>query len=80
MQQEKAMHHIATLSRVLGVSPSGYYAWCDRPVSTHAQIDQILLAQIRDIHEQSRGIYGAPRIHAELHAQGVRCGRKRVAT
>jgi len=79
MQQERATHHLATLCRVLGVSPSGYYAWCDRPVSTRAQTDQILLTQIRDIHEQSRGIYGAPRIHAELHAQGVRCGRKRVA-
>ncbi len=79
MQQERATHHLATLCRVLGVSPSGYYAWCDRPVSTRAQTDQILLAQIRAIHEQSRGIYGAPRIHAELQAQGVRCGRKRVA-
>ena len=79
MQQEKATHQIATLCRVLGVSPSGYYAWCDRPLSTRAQMDQILLAGIRDIHEQSRGIYGAPRIHAELRAKGVRCGRKRVA-
>ena len=73
------MHHIATLSRVLGVSPSGYYAWCERPPSTRAQADQVLLAQIRAIHERSRGTYGAPRIHAELRAQGVRCARKRVA-
>ncbi len=79
MQQEKATHPIATLCRVLGVSPSGYYAWCDRPLSARAQADQVLLVQIRAIHEQSRGIYGAPRIHAELQAQGVRCGRKRVA-
>ncbi len=79
MQQERATHHIATLCRVLGVSPSGYYAWCDRPLSARAQADQVLLVQIRAIHEQSRGIYGAPRIHAELQAQGVRCGRKRVA-
>ncbi len=73
------MHHIAMLYRVLGVSPSGYYAWCDRPPSARAQADEILLAQIRAIHERSRGTYGAPRIHAELRAQGVRCGRKRVA-
>ena len=33
----------------------------------------------RGIHAASRGIYGAPRIHAELRAQGLRCGRKRVA-
>ncbi len=79
MQQEKATHHIATLCRVLGVSPSGYYAWCARPLSARAQADRVLLAQIRAMHERSRGTYGAPRIHAELRAQGVWCGRKRVA-
>ena len=79
MEQEKATHHIATLGRVLGVSPSGYYAWCDRPPSARTKANQGLLVQIHAIHERSRGTYGAPRIHAELRAQGVRCGRKRVA-
>ena len=79
MEREKATHPIVTMCRMLGVSPSGYYAWGTRPVSVRAQTDQILLAQIHLIHVQSRGTYGAPRIHAELQAQGVRCGRKRVA-
>jgi len=79
VQQEKADHHIATLCRVLGVSPSGHYAWCDQPPSARAKADQVLLVRIRAIHERSRGTYGAPRIHAELRARGVRCGRKRVA-
>lgn len=79
MAQEKATHHLATLCRVLGVSPSGYYAWCERPPSARTQADQSLLVQIHAIHERSRGTYGTPRIHAELRAQGVRCGRKRVA-
>jgi len=70
---------VATLCRVLGVSPSGYYAWCKRPPSTRAQADEGLLSQIQDIHQRSRGTYGAPRVHAELRARGVRCGRKRVA-
>jgi len=77
--QEKASHPVATLCRVLGVSPSGYYAWCKRPPSTRAQADEGLLSQIQDIHQRSRGTYGAPRVHAELRARGVRCGRKRVA-
>jgi transposase InsO family protein len=79
MQQEKATHHVATLARVLGVSPSGFYAWCERSPSARAQADQRLLARIHRIHEESRGTYGAPRIHAELRAQGIHCGRKRVA-
>jgi len=79
MREEKAVHHIATLGRLLGVSPSGFYAWCDRPPSAWTQADQRLLARIHTIHEESRGTYGAPRVHAELRAQGIRCGRKRVA-
>lgn len=79
MEQEKAMHHVATLGRVLGVSPSGYYAWRERPPAARTQADQGLLIHICEIHGQSRGTYGAPRIHAELRDRGMRCGRKRVA-
>ena len=79
MQQEQAAHDIATMCRVLGVSPSGYYAWRYRPPSARARTDQALLEQIRAIHTQSRQTYGAPRVHAELRDVGVRCGRKRVA-
>ncbi len=34
---------------------------------------------IKDVHKASRETYGAPRVHAALAKQGVRCGRKRVA-
>ena len=70
---------MATMCRVLGVSPSGYYAWRHRPPSRRQQVDHTLLDRIRVIHAQSRGTYGAPRIHAELRETGVRCGRKRIA-
>lgn len=79
MAQEKAAHDVATMCRVLGVSPSGYYAWRTRPPCARTQADQALLDRIRVIHTQSRQTYGAPRIHAELRDTGVRCGRKRVA-
>ena len=67
------------MCRVLEVSTSGYYAWRGRPASKRAQEDAILTEQIRHIHEQSYRTYGAPRVHAELRASGVRVGRKRVA-
>lgn len=79
MERETADHSIALLCRVLGVSPSGYYAWRKRGVSARAQADAALTARIRAVHEQSRQTYGAPRIHAELREAGVHCGRKRVA-
>lgn len=64
---------------VLEVSRSGYYRWVESRDSERRREDRELLKRIRAIHEESRGIYGAPRIHRELRKQGVRCGRKRVA-
>jgi putative transposase len=75
----QAGHCVATMCRVLGVSPSGYYVWRKRPLSARARVDVELSAQIATIHRESRGTYGAPRVHAELAAQGIRVGRKRVA-
>ena len=79
MTAHRATHHLATLCRVLGVSPSGYYAWRQRPLSARARADVTLGAQIQAIHTRSRGTYGVPRVHAELAADGVHVGRKRVA-
>ncbi len=67
------------MCRVLGVSPSGYYAWQSRGPSARARHDEELREAIRAIHEASRGTYGVPRVHAELVAQGSRVSRKRVA-
>ena len=79
MEREKAHHAVITLCRVLGVSPSGYWARRKRPLSLRAQADAALSQQIVAIHQASRGTYGAPRIHAELVARGARCGHRRVA-
>jgi len=79
MKANQAAHSITTMCRVLDVSASGYHAWCRRAVSPHAVADAQLLKQIRDFHRCSRGTYGAPRIHRDLRAAGVRVGRKRVA-
>ena len=73
------MHRIATMCRVLGVSPGGFYARLRRPPSARARADVELSARIAAIHHRSRATYGAPRIHAELAEQGIRVGCKRVA-
>lgn len=80
IEQEKANHAVGRICRVLGVSRSGYYAWCRHVPSVREEADTKLLATIEAIHQQSRGIYGAPRIHAELRDEHqTRCSRKRVA-
>jgi putative transposase len=67
------------MCRVLGVSASGYDAWQRRRASARAVKDAVLTRRIHTIHLESRGTYGAPRVHAELAAQGIHVGRKRVA-
>ena len=79
MSENQAAYPIVTMCRLLGVSPSGYYAWTKRQPSRRARADAALVAEIRTAHHASRGTYGAPRIHAELAAKGIRVGRKRVA-
>jgi len=75
----QANYPVTTLCRVLGVSPSGYYAWSKRRPSRRARHDEVLGDRIRAIHQRSRGTSGTPRIHAELAEEDVRVGRKGIA-
>ena len=79
MRAHQADFPVATMCRVLKVSSSGYYAWLRRPPSGRAQADAVLRPHVEQIHQRSRGTYGAPRIQAELAEQGRGISRKRVA-
>jgi len=79
IRAERATYPVTILCRVLHVARSTYYAWARCGVSARVQADEALTVQIAAAHARSRRTYGAPRIHAELRAQGVRCARKRVA-
>ena len=70
---------MTAMCQVLGVSPSGYYAWRDRPLSARREEDSRLSELIRACHARSRGTYGSPRVHADLVAAGIHVSRKRVA-
>jgi putative transposase len=67
------------MCRVLGVSSSGYYTGHNRPPSPRAIANEKLAEQMREVHQDSRGTYGSPRMHQELLARGVKAGRHRVA-
>jgi len=77
--EHAAQYAVVRQCRVLEVAESGYYAWRQGQVSRRQQADAHLLAEIQAIHQRNRGLYGSPRIHAELQKQGWQCGRKRVA-
>jgi len=64
---------------VLQVSRSGFYAWCDRPVSPPRARRQTRIAQIQAVFEQSGRRYGSPKITAQLRRAGDRISRKTVA-
>jgi putative transposase len=74
-----AKYSVRAMCRVLQVSPSGYYASQSRSPSERARQDERLGLQIETVHEQSRGVYGSPRVGAQLRAQGTCVSTKRIA-
>jgi putative transposase len=78
VKTNQADYPVRAMCRVLGLSPSGYYAWIQRPPSARARRDAELVARIMKIHDDNRQVYGRPRIYAELKDEGERVGEKRV--
>ena len=64
---------------LLEVSRAAYYAHRAATPSMRQRVDEELTDRIRDVHQASKGRYGAPRIHAQLRRDGHRHARKRVA-
>ncbi len=79
IRAEQANFPVAFMCRLLGLSPSGYYAWEQRPVSQRQQDDEALIPKIKASHRSGRGHYGSPRIYDDLKAQGETAGRHRIA-
>jgi transposase InsO family protein len=76
---ERASFPVRRLCRLIGVAASAFYAWLRRGPIRRAQDEAALVAEIKQVFEQSSKTYGSPRIHAELRARGRRIGRKRIA-
>lgn len=70
---------VCRMCAALGVSESGYYAAHQRAVSARAVTDARLRVEIRAVYAESHRRYGAPRVHRELRAAGIRVAKKRVA-
>ena len=72
---------MAWLCRQLGVARSGFYAWRQRQHNPgpRAQENAAITAQVQTVFDRHRGFYGAPRVHQELRAAGLKVGRHRIA-
>jgi putative transposase len=79
IEEHKGEFSIVRMCAVLRVSASGYYAWRKRRPSRRARENEALLGTIREVHEASRGAYGAFKTWRALRDRGLRCGRHRVA-
>ena len=78
IQTEKASYPLTKLCRWLGVTPSGFYAWQQRPESTHEREDRRLKVRVQASFAESKQRYGSPRIHEDLIEQDEQVSRKRV--
>ena len=78
IEDQRDTFPVRVVCDVMGVSPAGYYAWRGRPESLRKMANRALLTEIRRVHLAHRGRYGAPRIHAALHAEGYQVSRGRI--
>ena len=70
---------VTCMCKVLNVSPSGFYAWCSRPVSAREMANRELVKRIEAVYYDSYETYGSPRVYHELKSQDVACSENRVA-
>jgi len=79
VDRRRDRYPVRMMCRLLRVSASGYYAWRIRAESSRTTSDRALMMEIRQVHQDSKGVYGSPRVHAELLAKGIPVGRHKVA-
>jgi transposase InsO family protein len=77
ISENRAAFGVKRICRVLGVSRSGYYqhrATADARAE-RAFEERRTVSEIRQIHAEHQGAYGAPRVHAELRSRGRKINR-----
>jgi transposase InsO family protein len=78
MKSHNEKFTVIKMAKTLEISRSWYYAWLKSKPSLHKLRDQELLTSIKKFHEDSRQIYGSPRIKTDMDRSGIRCSKKRV--
>jgi putative transposase len=79
MRDHEREFRVRSMCRVLGVHPSGYYAWRRAPLSARAKDDRRVLGLIKQSWLESGSVYGYRKVARDLRDLGERCGKHRVA-
>lgn len=77
--KHRRQYPLTRLCDMLEVSVSGYHDWLDRPESNSSRENRMLTVKIKRYHQQSRQIYGSPKIHEDLVSEGKTISINRVA-
>ena len=78
MKDMRLHFSVALMSRLMGVSASGYQAWLHRPLSRRAQEEARLEVEIRAAHRRTRQTYGPERLQHDLAEHGIQAGVCRI--
>ena len=78
MKELRLQYPVPLMSKILGVSASGYYAWLTRPPSKRAQEEARLEVEIRAAHKRTRQSFGPERLQHDLADNGVQVGICRI--
>jgi putative transposase len=78
MRELRLEYSVPVMSRMMGVSTSGYYAWLDRPLPQRAQEEMRLQVEIKAAHKRTRQTYGPERLQYELAEHGIQVGICRI--
>jgi putative transposase len=79
MKEHAGKYSIVEMAKILDVTPSGYYSYCNQKVSQRTLNDAKLLEKIKNIFFSSRETYGRYRIYVELKRSGEICSERRIS-
>ena len=79
MAQYRSTFSVGMMSRVLEVSRSGFYDWCNRKISKRAVQNLFYAEKLSEIFETNEKVYGSPRLHKAMRKMGFCLGRERIA-
>jgi transposase InsO family protein len=78
IMENRKEFRVGKMCKVLEVSRSGYHNYVKRRYILRENDEIIILNKIKEIHKNSRGLYGSPRIYQELRRSGLKINKKRV--